>query len=79
MIIRQANQKSMIFITIDIFKGFKFQTYLCNGCHDLIMMSTNLNDVAIINISGDDYRCIISGIDKSKALNLLLTLQKNME
>ena len=79
MIIRQANQKSVIFVTIDVFKGFKFQTYLCHGCHDLIMMSTNLNDVAIINKSRDDYRCIISGIDKSKARNLLLTLQKNME
>ena len=28
-------------------KGFKFQTYVCNGCHDLLMMPANL-DIAII-------------------------------
>ena len=38
MLIRQANQKSAIFATIGIFsnKGFKFQSCLCNRCHDLV-------------------------------------------
>ena len=35
------------------------------------MMSINLNDIAILNISGADYRCIINGISKRDALNLL--------
>ena len=35
------------------------------------MMSTNLNDIAILNINGADYHCIISGINKSEAINLL--------
>ena len=35
------------------------------------MMSINLNDIAILNISAADYRCIINGISKRDALNLL--------
>ena len=31
----------------------------------------NLNDIAILNIKGSDYRCIISLISKNEAINLL--------
>ena len=34
-------------------------------------MSVNLSDIAILNIKGSDYRCIISLISKNKAKNLL--------
>ena len=30
--------------------GFKFQDYVCNGCHDLTMLSVNTSDIAIITI-----------------------------
>ena len=50
-------------------KGLKFQPNVCNGCYDLLMMSMNLNDVAILNIKCSDYRCIISGISKNGARN----------
>ena len=35
-------------------KGFKYEPYLCNGCHDLKQKAINLNDVAIfsVNIKG---------------------------
>ena len=51
-------------------RAFKFQTYVCNGYHDLLMMSTNLDDIAVLNIKGVDSCCIISGISKSEAINL---------
>ena len=35
------------------------------------MMSMNLSNVAILNIKSTDYRCIISGISKSEAINLM--------
>ena len=61
-------------------KGFKFQLYVCNRCHDLLMMFMSLSDIAILNIRGSDYGCIISGISKSEAINLMeninLTKQK---
>ena len=34
-------------------------------------MSMNLSDIAISNIEGSDYRCIISRISKSEAINLM--------
>ena len=35
------------------------------------MMSMNVSDIAILNIKGSDYRCIISGISKSETINLM--------
>ena len=34
-------------------------------------MSVNLSDIAILNINGSDYCCIISSIIKNKAINLM--------
>ena len=31
-------------------KGFNFQPYVCNRCHDLLMMFMKLSDIAISNI-----------------------------
>ena len=35
------------------------------------MMSMNVSDIAILNIKKADYRYIISGIRKNKAINLM--------
>ena len=51
--------------------SFKFQQNFGNRCHDLLMMSMNLSDIAILNIKGSDYHCIITGISKSEAVSLL--------
>ena len=61
----------------DIFKwyflnlSFKFQPNVCNRFHNLLMMSINLSDIAILNINGSDYHCIISLISKNKAIDLM--------
>ena len=49
-------------------KGFKFQSYVCQN---VLMMSMNLSDIAILNINGADYCCIVSGISKSEVINSL--------
>ena len=46
--------------------SFKFQPNVCNRCHDLLVMSLNLSDIAVLNIKGSDYRCIISLISKTR-------------
>ena len=65
MLIRQMNQKSVIFVIVFIFldKRSKFEQYICNGCHDLSKISMNLSNTFILNIHGVNYRCIISGIN----------------
>ena len=52
-------------------KGVKFQPNISNGCHDLLMVSMNLRNIAILNIKSTDYCCIISGISKSESIHLM--------
>ena len=50
---------------------FKLQPNVCNRCHDLLMTSMNLSNIAILNIKGSDYDCIIILISKNEAINLM--------
>ena len=50
--------------------GFKVQPNVCNRCHHLLM-SITLNDIAILNIKGSDYCCIISLITINEPIKLL--------
>ena len=76
MLIKQAILKSVLFVLklfvlhLVLDKGFKFQPALCNGCHNLLMMYMDLNSIAILNVHGHDYQCIINGISKSEHTNL---------
>ena len=51
--------------------GFKFQPDVCNGCHDVLIMSINLNNISILNICRVDCACIITRISTSESVNLL--------
>ena len=51
--------------------SFKFQPNVCNRCHDLLMMSMNLSNIAILNIKGSECHCIISLISKNEAIKLM--------
>ena len=64
MLIKQVNQKSALFVTTGIFsiKGLSFNQ---------MSVSMDLSDIAILNIHGANYCCIISRISKSEAINLL--------
>ena len=42
-------------------------------CRDFLIMSMNLNDIAILKIKNVDYCWFINGIGKSEAINLSLT------
>ena len=52
-------------------KSFKFQTNVCNRCHDLLMVSMNLSDIAILNIKGSDYCFINTLMSKNGAIHLM--------
>ena len=67
ILIKQANKKSAIFFTI----GQICQPYVCNRYHDSLMIYKDLSDIYILNINGVDYHCIISGISKTEAINLM--------
>ena len=71
MLIKQVHQKSVCRYWYFLNYSFKFQPNVCNRCHDLLMMPVNLRDIAILNIKGSDYHCIICLISKNEAINLL--------
>ena len=49
----------------------KFQDSIFNSCHDLTMLSVNINHIAIITVKDVNYYIIIHNISKSEAINLL--------
>ena len=51
--------------------GYKFQPYLCNGCHTVSAMAYELKNIAISNAKAVDYRCILWNINRDEAVNRL--------
>ena len=45
--------------------GFKFEKYVCNGCHDLLTMTYSLRNVAILSAKGATFRCVLMSISKN--------------
>ena len=62
MLIKQVHQESAIFVILI--------SHVCNR-NDLLVMSLNLSDIAILNIKGSDDCCIISLISKNEAIKLI--------
>ena len=51
--------------------GFKFEPYFCNKCHDVLMTAYELKNIAILNVKGVYFRCILWGISRDGAVNWL--------
>ena len=43
---------------------FKFQDFVCNGCHDLPMLCLNISNIAIITVKNVGYCFAIHSISK---------------
>ena len=52
-------------------ENFKYEPYLCNGCHDLIQKAMNFNDVAVVSIKGNDYRIHVWYMSRDDAINIM--------
>ena len=50
---------------------FKYQPYVCNGCHDFLMIVQNLDDFLILKVKSVDYRCCVVNMSKKDAVSLL--------
>ena len=51
--------------------GYKFEPYVCNVCHDISMMTYELENIAILNVKCVDYRCVLWNMIKNDAINWL--------
>ena len=52
-------------------KNFKYEPYLCNGCHDLMQKAINFNNVAVVSVKGSDYRIHFWYMNKNDAINIM--------
>ena len=52
-------------------RNFNYESYLCNGFHDLMQKAMNFNDVAIVSIKGNDYRIHFWYMSKIDAIVLM--------
>ena len=52
-------------------KNFNYQSYLCNGCHDLMQKARSFNDVAVVSIKGNDYRIHFWYMSKGDAISIM--------
>ena len=72
MLIKQVHQKSVTFVTIcHCFFNYsvKFQPNLWNRCHDVLIMSMKVDEIAILNIKCSNYCCIVTLSSRNDAIN----------
>ena len=51
--------------------GFKYEQYLCNGCHYLMQRAMSFNDVAIVYVKRSAYRIHFWYMSKDDAINIM--------
>ena len=51
--------------------GFKYEPYLCKGCHDLMQKAMGFNNIAIVYIKENAYRIHFWCISKNDAINIM--------
>ena len=51
--------------------GFKYEPYLCNGCHDLMQKAMSFNNIAIAYVKGSGYRIHFWYMSKDDAINIM--------
>ena len=51
--------------------GFKYEPYLCNGCHDLMQKAMIFNDAAIVYAKGSACRIHFWYMSKGDAIGIM--------
>ena len=51
--------------------GFKYENYLCNGCHDLMQKAMSFNNTAVVYVKGSAYRIHFGYMSKYDAINIM--------
>ena len=51
--------------------GYNFERYVCNKCHNLSIMADELENIAILNVKGVNYGCVLWNITRYDTINRL--------
>ena len=49
--------------------NFRFQSRVCDGCHDLLQTFISFDDVSIVSVKGNYYRIYFWDMNKDEAIN----------
>ena len=49
--------------------GFKFELHVCNKSHDVLLAAYQLKNIAILNLKGVNFSCILWGISRDETVN----------
>ena len=52
-------------------KGFRFKSYFCNVCHNLLQKAIQFNDAAIFSMKGNVYRIHFWYMSRDDAINIM--------
>ena len=50
--------------------GFTFEPHISNKCQNVLITAYELKNIAILNVKGVDFRCILWGISRNKVLRV---------
>ena len=50
---------------------FKYESYLCNGCHDLMQKTMSFNNVAIVYVKGSAFRIHFWYMSTNDAIDIM--------
>ena len=71
-LIKQAHQKNVCFVIIGTLKMLVLNSnHVCNKYHDVLMTAYKLKNIAILNVKGVHFRCILRGVSRDEAVNRL--------
>ena len=48
-------------------KNFKYERYLCDGCHDTSVRAVSMNNLGVVHVKGNAYRINFAFMSKSEA------------
>ena len=51
--------------------GFKHESYLSNGCHDLMQKAMSFNNISIVYVKGSAYRIHFWYMSKDDTINIM--------
>ena len=51
--------------------GFKYEPYLCNGCHDLMQKAMSFNNISVVYVKESAYRIRFCYMRRDDAINIM--------
>ena len=51
--------------------GFKYESFLCNGCHNLMQKAMSFNNVAVAHVKGNAYGINFWYMSKDDAISMM--------